>query len=99
MHGDIPDVLVAIIMLIALLPWWGGAIVAVIVASVVWAWWRKRQAATYDVRQIANGDTPGTVTITVGENLPGSGGEPQPKHPGKPPGPGNPPRPPPFEVG
>lgn len=44
MHGDIPDVLVAIIMLIALLPWWGGAVVAVIAGFAVRAWWRKRRA-------------------------------------------------------
>lgn len=102
MLGDTPDVLIAIIMLIALLPWWSGAIVAVIIGSVVWTRWHKRRAAqrlrhrldqvepvirqafrskldrvkaaTETARQIADGDAPGTVTITVGENLPGSGG-------------------------
>lgn len=73
MHGDIPDVLAAIIMLIALLPWWGGVVVAVIAGFAVRAWWRKRRA-TQTAQRIAEGGAQGTVIINVGSNAPGSGG-------------------------
>ena len=68
MRSDIPDVLAAIIMLIALLPGWGRVIVGVIVGFIATkaaqAWWRKRQAA----QQRGAGNAPGSGGASAGDS-------------------------------